>query len=439
MNWKIRIGLASVLQLFFGFMMILSEDKRMALAKFLSLPNELLVAVFLLGNSACTLLIAIWVNRMTTEEHEASLRQKSENEQREHRKEIEEFNARMRQKAPVTQIDCAYDFFRGESEILLTDSNQKLYLPPTNSKPLSLREKLRSLNPSLEFHNPHFLSHHTDLRAFLRAGGIPSFQSLLDEAVESAALHFIDNARNDFRKYYNADKFGIRELSTTRHRISEKPLLRLSVYRTDYFTHIVMRRLVKLIDARHRGLLDEVEPGHLIGRYPFLFTRLGINMMIVTKESVGHAVLIQKRSMHSPLEENHHKWHVSLNEGFSIMDTDPDTGRPSLNVCFMRGLLEELGIPSTDVASYGFFDIFLVRGVVEVGIAGVAFLNLNFREVIEHRKAAANDAMENDTDFEIAEYSVTSLRTLLEDRSKNCSDALRYCLEVLIARRCPQP
>lgn len=440
MNWLAMIFLGLVLSLACSLILAKKDDDKSHIAKRLGTDVDTMQSALVVINSFCTILIAIWVNRLTSQQEEAARKREAEKNQKELKEDIEAFNATIRQKGPVIQIDCAYSFFRGDSQILVSGSSYKFWISPLGEDGARFRTSLSEVNPKFSFNRPSYFSHGNQLTAFHASVSIPNFELLLTKAQDEAKRDFLDNGRHSYRKYYNADKFGLFELSTTRLQQTEQPLIRIQTYQTDYFTHLTMRHLVKLLDKEQPGFLDGTEPGQLVSRFPFLFTSLGINMMIITKEKHGlHCLLIQKRSMHSPLQQHHHKWHVSLNEGFSVMDVSPDTQRPSLDVCFTRGLLEELGIPAHAVLSHGFFDIFLVRSVWEIGVAGIALLSLSFRELVKHRKAAPNDAMENDSEFEIVEYSPEALKIWRDDNSKLKSDALNYCLDLLIARQCPLP
>lgn len=77
--------------------------------------------------------------------------------------------------------------------------------------------------------------------------------------------------------------------------------------------------------------------------------------------------------------------HVTMNEGLSQTDKDA-FGRVDLELCFKRGLLEELGIDDNLYRSAlrtAFYDFFLDKRNLEVGLSTVFEIDVNFTTVIE--------------------------------------------------------
>jgi len=74
-----------------------------------------------------------------------------------------------------------------------------------------------------------------------------------------------------------------------------------------------------------------------------------------------------------------------MNEGLSQTDKDP-FGKVDLELCFKRGLLEELGI-NEKLYQHGvkasFYDFFLEKNNFEIGLSSVFELDLDYEKDIE--------------------------------------------------------
>ena len=78
------------------------------------------------------------------------------------------------------------------------------------------------------------------------------------------------------------------------------------------------------------------------------------------------------------------QYHITMNEGLSRTDKDP-FGKVDIELCFKRGLLEELGIGESIyqlAVKSAFYDFFLEKNNFEIGVSAVFELELDFEKDI---------------------------------------------------------
>ncbi|MGB1409346.1 hypothetical protein, partial [Alloalcanivorax venustensis] len=96
----------------------------------------------------------------------------------------------------------------------------------------------------------------------------------------------------------------------------------------------------------------------------------------------GKEVVLSKRS--ARVAGGRSLYHITMNEGLSRTDKDP-FGKVDIELCFKRGLLEELGIDENiyqlSVKS-AFYDFFLEKNNFEIGVSSVFELELDFEKDI---------------------------------------------------------
>lgn len=167
-----------------------------------------------------------------------------------------------------------------------------------------------------------------------------------------------------------ADQFGI-------YNIEKKGRdIRISVYKTTYFTFRVMNNLFKneetlkklaekfCKDVNNKNICQEA----FNALFPF-FCSLGVNIILeLVSKNKGKCFLIHKRN--SNVFGNDAKYHISVNETFSFTDLSNET--PSIDLCILRGIEEEVGIRLTkDSYKLTYLDIFLnpQRGMLGLSVA----------------------------------------------------------------------
>ncbi len=437
-KWYFSVFTTGLAMILLSLLANQTELRRGELACRLGLDQPALGNWIVLLNVFLTCVFAVLVNRMTAASDLDDQEKRREEELGKLRVRLKEFQHSHHYQADIVQLDSAYDFFREESEIIILDSHRDLFLQ-FPGKPHTYRQDLMSLVPDFVIRPPSYLEFGSSLKDFSNSVELDNFGKLLEECRQSSAATFVNVAKTNYRKFYNAEKFGVLSYASTRHHLSEKPINTLTLYRTDYFAHVTARHMVRRL-KESGWAFGMAHWGDVINKFPFLFTSIGVNCFVLTQESGGqHALLLLRRSANSPNRHYHHQWHVSLNEGFSVMDVEPDTGKPSLHRCVVRGMLEELGVESHTIVSQGFFDIFLVKEVLELGIAGLVTLRLNSKELAQRLQGSANFSLECEDNWAFVAYHRTDIERFLTDPQNMMTKACRYCLGAILARGCPVP
>jgi hypothetical protein len=180
---------------------------------------------------------------------------------------------------------------------------------------------------------------------------------------------------------FNGEKYGLFNLKFTRFGHDEKPGVEIDLFKTDYFTHRVFRSIYQELKEKNHPIVHSGISDFL--KYKPFFTSFGINTLLICEGASGKEIVLSKRSnrVHGSIP----KYHISMNEGLSQTDKDP-FGKVDLELCFKRGLLEELGI-NEKLYQYGvkasFYDFFLEKNNFEIGVSSVFELNLNFQKDVE--------------------------------------------------------
>jgi hypothetical protein len=180
---------------------------------------------------------------------------------------------------------------------------------------------------------------------------------------------------------FNGEKYGLFNLKFTRFGHDEKPGVDIDLFKTDYFTHRVFRSIYQELKEKNHPIVHSGISDFL--KYKPFFTSFGINTLLICEGASGKEIVLSKRSnrVHGSIP----KYHISMNEGLSQTDKDP-FGKVDLELCFKRGLLEELGI-NEKLYQYGvkasFYDFFLEKNNFEIGVSSVFELNLNFQKDVE--------------------------------------------------------
>lgn len=180
---------------------------------------------------------------------------------------------------------------------------------------------------------------------------------------------------------FNAKKFGIFNLSFTRFGENEKPGAEIDLFETDYFTHRVFRSIYHELKANNHEIC--IVNAHNFLQYRPFFTSFGINTLLITEGDKGKEIILTKRSTKVNTKES--MYHITMNEGLSTTDKDP-FDKIDLELCFKRGLLEELGITEKlyNLSVRGsFYDFFLEFNNFEIGLTSVLEMELNFEKDIK--------------------------------------------------------
>jgi len=180
---------------------------------------------------------------------------------------------------------------------------------------------------------------------------------------------------------FNAKKFGIFNLNFTRFGENEKPGAEIDLFETDYFTHRVFRSIYHELKEKNHEICS-VNAHNFLKYRPF-FTSFGINTLLITEGDKGKEIILSKRSTKINTKES--MYHITMNEGLLTTDKDP-FDKIDLELCFKRGLLEELGITEKlyNLSVRGsFYDFFLEFNNFEIGLTSVLEMELNFEKDIK--------------------------------------------------------
>jgi len=180
---------------------------------------------------------------------------------------------------------------------------------------------------------------------------------------------------------FNAKKFGIFNLNFTRFGENEKPGAEIDLFETDYFTHRVFRSIYHELKENNHEICN-VNAHNFLQYRPF-FTSFGINTLLITEGDNSKEIILSKRSTKVNTKES--MYHITMNEGLSTTDKDP-FDKIDLELCFKRGLLEELGITEKlyNFSVRGsFYDFFLEFNNFEIGLTSVLEMEVNFEKDIQ--------------------------------------------------------
>lgn len=231
--------------------------------------------------------------------------------------------------------------------------------------------QLTSFHESTSFDGKH------DFHDIAASTGIHELPELIEKHRNIVGRKFLESADG---LIFNGQKYGIFNLRFTRFGEEENPGVELDLFRTDYFTHRVFRSIYHELKERNHPISSAGISDFL--QYKPFFTSFGINTLLICESEKGKNIVLSKRSsrVHGAVP----KYHITMNEGLSQTDKDP-FGRVDLELCFKRGLLEELGI-NEKLYQFGvkaaFYDFFLEKNNFEIGLSSVFELDLDYEKDI---------------------------------------------------------
>lgn len=194
------------------------------------------------------------------------------------------------------------------------------------------------------------------------------------ECLETAIKAVKDSIGNDGSIKFIGDKLGICGYNIKNE--GDKKILQLSVYQTDHFTFKVFKHIFKneLYNSVFCSLISKINETNeveqkslLVESMAFLFSSVGLDILIGgTNINDKRKLLVALRN--GAIESNHvSTLHIPVNESFSKTDIEGESY--SVSTCIMRGIKEELGIPS-EIISKGkvsFHDFAVVADEGEIG------------------------------------------------------------------------
>lgn len=267
-------------------------------------------------------------------------------------------------------------------EISIFGSHRSLFvgMPSQIKDEISLREReagymdsqLSNFNPDTSFNGEGCFQDIAELT------GITELPVLIEKHKFIVGQNFLESKDG---LIFNGEKYGVFNLKFTRFGDEEKPGVEIDFFKTDYFTHRVFRSIYHDLKRNNHPISTAGLSDFL--KYKPFFTSFGINTLLICEGSRGKEIVLSKRSnrVHGSIP----KYHITMNEGLSQTDKDP-FGKVDLELCFKRGLLEELGI-NEKLYQHGvkasFYDFFLEKNNFEIGLSSVFEIDLDYEKDIE--------------------------------------------------------
>lgn len=192
-----------------------------------------------------------------------------------------------------------------------------------------------------------------------------------------------------FGIFANNVLFGVRRIRRPREGINEAPYLELDAFRTDYFTFKVMDHFHRSISASEpeHTLLSLRSLEHFDDKiyndrlYPYL-SSVGLNFLVITKDD---KIILTRRSTNlDTFGLNGSPIYPSFNESLAIADIPSAHGfsHPSIPLCFLRGLDEELGIHEDEIEKVTYRMTACGSVGIGFGVYGYAHSKLLAEEIV---------------------------------------------------------
>lgn len=201
--------------------------------------------------------------------------------------------------------------------------------------------------------------------------GIVDYESILSAASVSVAEEFIKEL-NDGKIRFNGYLWGVEHIRINRKGDSENPTLNMKFYKTDYFTYRVFAKLYQ--DHKKQIVIQGIED---LNALPAFMCSFGLGCYVIATDGEEEFLIIAHRGNNVIVDKN--KYHFSMNEAFSLKDTDIYE-KISLKSCLFRGLREELGLNekyADHIVDHGFLDFDIVLDRFEMGITCYAILKFD--------------------------------------------------------------
>ena len=238
--------------------------------------------------------------------------------------------------------------------------------------------------------------------------GIENLNKLIEEHREIVAQHFVESS-NGLK--FNGQKYGIFDLKFTRFGKNENPGAVITLFKTDYFTHRIFRSIYHQLKSENHEIKNSTADNFL--KYNPFLTSFGLNTVLICHGEKGKEVVLSKRS--GRVHGDKSRYHISMNEGLSQTDKDA-FGKVDLELCFRRGLMEEIGIDNNiyQLASRtAFYDFFLEKTNFEVGLTSAIEIDAPFHANIEPL-IARDKAFETDK-FEVIPMATKHLKLFVDN------------------------
>ena len=194
------------------------------------------------------------------------------------------------------------------------------------------------------------------------------FWSILEKERHNVAKNF---SLRDNGMYFNGEKYGVLYSDGFGRTVDkvEEPILFIKLFKTDYYTQMVIERTLKNINIKNK-----IDLNFLNHNMCGLRMSLGVSIILYIPNS--NEILLTRRSKYVSYNDTNKEWiYVSVTESFTETDYDEFQKSPDLIFCIQRGLKEELGIDKNIIKYIKIYDMFFEKNFFQDGI--LAFVCLN--------------------------------------------------------------
>ena len=281
--------------------------------------------------------------------------------------------------------------------------SQSFYVAYPDFMKKALEERLGdSFSDYFEIHPDTAFGGNSDFSEMGEELGLRNFPLLIEESRNQVAKAFVDG-RNGW--HFNAAKYGIWDINfACKQGERELRSLQMSLYDTDYFTFNVMQSIYRKMrqDDQYQDIVkdmtEDLTPAKL-HRYRAFLGALGVNALVILDDpKLGKVCVFAERSSMAADSKGKGTYHITMNEGLTLSDKDAFEGRVRLSNCLNRGLWEELGLTTDELAGQMtamFRDLFLVKSSYQLGIsATVQLTQMSFIELFQKVECAKDRKLE---------------------------------------------
>jgi len=236
---------------------------------------------------------------------------------------------------------------------------------------------------------------------FIISDKIP--QKLLDQindhlktpATQKDIAQIIQTTKEEFlsKNLFNGKKLGLYSFVSKRSPKSEKQIIEIKLFKTDYFTHKIMKKIIQNHKIKNSVFID---------RPYFFFTAFGLNIFLTKNNKT--ILTLRKNKKLSP----------TVSEG--IIPSDIKEGFLNIEKLIQRALMEEIG--PIHIENYKLLDFFLVKTNLDFGLSVEVSTKTKLKECIylpakDKAKESAGHLIINLKKYKKKEDSVSYLTDIL--------------------------
>ena len=283
------------------------------------------------------------------------------------------------QELQIHRIVCADPYYEEPSTLTVRLSGHEFFLAPPQEAAAGTDTALKnwcSENNIAEKDNVFG----STLEDYVKTIPIPDLAERIEASRAKIFQQFL-NRENGC--YFNNVKYGVEDINPFSRSTDakERSKLEMWVFKTDYFTHRVMKDVCKKLVSEQNSVIGKIDYSR-IGQNRIFFTSLGINLLLVEDALYeDRGVLITSRSTNSAETYRQRRWSLSVIEGVSISDYDEYQNLVSLSLAAERGLIEELKVTKEyyKTNTLRFYELFVNRENLEMGVTCSVELKKDYR------------------------------------------------------------